>query len=69
MKGFEKMEESYDAKLDMLKNGEMKEIVIEKHDFLAFREVLIQREDFKHFSGNAKQGGQVVYTYLDAPRS
>lgn len=69
MKGFEKMEESYDAKLDMLKNGEMKEIVIEKNDFIAFREVLIQREDFKHFSGNAKQGGQVVYTYLDTPRS
>ncbi|SDM47960.1 hypothetical protein SAMN05518871_101328 [Psychrobacillus sp. OK028] len=63
------MQESYEVKLNMLQSGEIKEIVIEKNDFIAFREVLVQREDFKHFSGNAKQGGQVVYTFLEVPRS
>ncbi|MFJ7825141.1 abortive phage infection protein [Psychrobacillus sp. NPDC096623] len=63
------MQESYEVKLNMLQSGEINEIVIEKNDFIALREVLVQREDFKHFSGNAKQGGQVVYTYLEVPRS
>ena len=63
------MRESYEEKLNMLQNGDIKNIVIEKGEFIAFREVLVLREDFKHFSGNAKQGGQVVYTYLSRPRS
>ena len=63
------MHESYEEKLNMLKNRDLNEIVIEKNEFLAFRKELVLREDFKHFSGNAKQGGQVVYTYLDVARS
>lgn len=63
------MQESYEEKLNMLQNGDIKELVIEKNEFIAFRAILVLREDFKHFSGNAKQGGQVIYTYLDTPRS
>ena len=63
------MQESYEEKLNLLQNGDIKNIVIEKNEFLAFREVLVLREDFKHFSGTAKQGGQVVYTYLSVARS
>jgi len=63
------MQESYAEKLNLLQNGDIKEILIEKDEFIAFREVLVLREDFKHFSGNAKQGGQVVYTYLSIARS
>lgn len=63
------MQESYEEKLNMLQNGDIKELVIEKNEFIAFRSILVLREDFKHFSGNAKQGGQVIYTYLDTPRS
>ena len=63
------MQESYAEKLNLLQNGDIKEIFIEKDEFIAFREVLVLREDFKHFSGNAKQGGQVVYTYLNVARS
>ncbi|MEK3978277.1 abortive phage infection protein [Psychrobacillus sp. FSL K6-2836] len=63
------MQESYEERLNMLQNGDIKDIVIEKNEFIAFREVLVLREDFKHFSGNAKQGGQIVYTYLNIPRS
>lgn len=62
MKTFEEM-------LDQLKSGEIQTLEIAKNDFLAFREVLIKREDFKHFSGNAMQGAQVVFTYLKVPRS
>jgi len=63
------MQESYEERLNMLLKGDIKEIVIDKNEFIAFREVLVLREDFKHFSGNAKQGGQVVYTYLNVARS
>ncbi|WP_277586379.1 abortive phage infection protein [Psychrobacillus antarcticus] len=63
------MQQSFEEKLNMLKNGDIKDVVIEKNDFIDFREVLVQREDFKHFSGNAKQGGQIVYTYLNIARS
>ena len=63
------MQQSYEEKLNMLQNGDIQDIVIEKNEFIAFREVLVQREDFKHFSGNAKQGGQIVYTYLNIARS
>lgn len=58
-----------DEQLDMLKRGEIESIQVSKEDFLNFREVLVKREDFKHFSGNAMQGGNIIYTYLNNPRS
>jgi hypothetical protein len=60
---------TYEEMLEQLKSGEIQTLEIAKNDFLAFREVLIKREDFKHFSGNAMQGAQVVFTYLKIPRS
>lgn len=61
--------QSFDEKLNMLQNGEIKTLEISKEDFLSFREVLVKREDFKHFSGKALQGGQIIYSYLTNPRS
>lgn len=55
--------------LDKLKNGEISEYYVKKEDFLPFREVLGKRADFKHFRGIAKQGGDVLYQYLQEPRS
>ncbi|PDY91097.1 abortive phage infection protein [Bacillus tropicus] len=55
--------------LEQLKNGEIKEYVVTKDVFYTFREVLVNREDFKHFIGNAQRGGQVIYTYSETPRS
>jgi hypothetical protein len=55
--------------LDELKNGTRKDITIDKNEFYAFREVLVKREDFKHFRGVAKQGGQVIYQYMEVARS
>lgn len=61
--------QSFEEKLDMLQSGEIKIVEISKKEFLPFRELLVQREDFKNFSGKAMQGGQVVYTYVKVPRS
>ena len=55
--------------LDQLKNGEIKEYVVTKDVFYTFREVLVSREDFKHFRGIAQRGGEVVYQYTENPRS
>lgn len=55
--------------LDKLAKGELKEYRITKNEFLDFREVLVKREDFKHFRGNAQHNGEVIYTYLEKARS
>ncbi|MEK4535214.1 MULTISPECIES: hypothetical protein [Peribacillus] len=55
--------------LDKLANREMDEFRIKKEDFLGFREVLVKREDFKHFRGNAQHTGEIIYTYLEEARS
>lgn len=60
---------TYEQQLVELKEGEITSITIEKENFLEFREVLILREDFKHFRGIAKQGGIVIYTYEKIARS
>ena len=53
----------YENLLEELKDGSLPFLTITKEEFLAFREILIAREDFKQFKGVAKQGGSVVYTY------
>ncbi|MDM5153970.1 abortive phage infection protein [Bacillus sp. DX1.1] len=55
--------------LDQLKNGEIEEYVAPEDVFYTFRDVLVNREDFKHFSGNAQRGGKIIYTYMETPRS
>ncbi|MEK4010679.1 hypothetical protein [Peribacillus sp. FSL M8-0224] len=55
--------------LDKLANREMEEFRITKEEFLAFREVLVNRHDFKHFRGNAQHNGVIIYTYLEEARS
>jgi hypothetical protein len=62
-------EESINEVLDSLRDGKIREYLIEKEDFLPFRQVLIKREDFKHFRGIAQRGGGVLYQYLQEPRS
>lgn len=55
--------------LESLKNKEVEEIFVSKQDFMAFREVLVKREDFKNFRGVAQRGGDVVFQYMNEPRS
>ena len=60
---------NYIQELDDLKNGNIQELKVDKHEFYQLREELIKREDFKHFQGIAKQGGDIIYVYLKEPRS
>ncbi|WP_075617373.1 hypothetical protein [Paenisporosarcina indica] len=60
---------NYDQQLNELRVGTRTSLTIEKEDFLSFREVLVQMEDFKHFRGVAKQGGILIYTYEKEARS
>lgn len=61
--------EQYKQLLDQLRNGEIQQLEIKKEDFLAFREVLVKDTQFKHFRGEAQQGGNIIFTFLDVPRS
>lgn len=60
---------TFEQQLEDLRSGKVLSFTIEKEDFLAFREVLVQQEDFKHIRGIAKQGGSVIYTYEKEARS
>ncbi|WP_433749207.1 hypothetical protein [Falsibacillus pallidus] len=62
-------QEDWESKLNALQNGELKEFQVLKDEFLAFREFLVKRSDFKHFQGTAQRGGNVTYIYSDTPRS
>ena len=55
--------------LDQLRNGELQSVSIKKEEFLQFREHLIKDEQFKNFRGEAKQGGDVVYTFSENSRA
>lgn len=55
--------------LNQLRNKEVASITISKAEYLQFREQLIKDPQFKHFRGEAKQGGDVVFTFLDEPRT
>jgi hypothetical protein len=55
--------------LDSLRNRDVEEIFVAKQDFMVFREVIVKREDFKQFRGIAQRGGDVIYQYMDEPRS
>ncbi|MBD8026632.1 hypothetical protein H9636_08180 [Ureibacillus sp. Re31] len=61
--------EKYKKMIEQLKSGEVKSVEISKEEFLQFREVLVKDEMFKHFRGEAQQGGNVIFTFLEVPRS
>lgn len=61
--------EKYKNLLEQLRNGEIEKAEISKAEYLTFREVLVQDSQFKHFRGEAKQGGNIVFTFLEEPRT
>ena len=61
--------EEYQKMLDALRNGEIQSIRLTKENYLAFRTVLIQDPQFKQFRGEAKQGGDIIFTFLDKARA
>lgn len=62
------MMENYEELLDQLRHKQIERIEISKEQFLAFREVLIRDSQFKHFRGEAQQGGSIIFTYLENAR-
>lgn len=59
----------YQKILDQLRNSETQSVLIKKDEFLQFREYLIKDEHFKNFRGEAKQGGDIVYTFSENSRA
>ncbi|PLT28939.1 hypothetical protein [Peribacillus deserti] len=55
--------------LTKLANRELDEVTVSKDAFTVFRECVVKREDFKQFRGIAQHNGEVIYQYLDEPRS
>jgi hypothetical protein len=55
--------------LEKLKDGSLSEYYVEKENFLDFRVELVKRNDFKNFRGIGQRGGDVIYQYLNTPRS
>lgn len=62
-------EEFINEILDQLMNGELSEYYVKNDDFMEFRQILVKRKDFKHFRGIGQRGGDVLYQYLEEPRS
>lgn len=61
--------DKYEKMIEQLKSGELENIKITKEEFLQFRMLLVQDPMFKHFRGEAQQGGDVIFTFLKVPRS
>ena len=61
--------DNYQQLIEQLKKGEVESIKIPKEEFLQFRTLLVCDEMFKHFRGEAQQGGDVIFTFLKEPRS
>ncbi|MCY7907942.1 hypothetical protein [Bacillus inaquosorum] len=61
--------EDITEQIEQLRTGEIKELRVQKEDFLDFRAVLSKQDDFKYLRGIAQQGGDVVFQYLEQPRS
>lgn len=61
--------ENFKEMIEKLKDGKIRQIEVDKKTFYEFRELIVEREDFKHFRGIAKQSGIVVYEYLEEERS
>lgn len=55
--------------LENLKSGELSEYYVKSQDFMEFRQELVKRPDFKHFRGIGQRNGDVLYQYLETPRS
>jgi hypothetical protein len=55
--------------LNRLMTGDLSEYYVKNEDFMEFRQVLVKRKDFKHFRGIGQRGGDVLYQYLENPRS
>lgn len=61
--------ENFEQLIEQLRTGKIDHIAVSKEQFEQFRQIIVNLPDFKHFRGEAKQGGGVIFTYLEEPRS
>lgn len=61
--GNEMDNETLKAYIQQLRSGQIKEILIEKEEFMDFRALLMEQEDKENFIGRAQKGGKVIYSY------
>lgn len=57
-------ENSFDEKIEALRNGSIDEIIVESNEFLAFREVWKELSDRVNIVGEAGLNGQIIYRYF-----
>jgi hypothetical protein len=55
--------------IEKLRSGQINEWYVHKDEFLEIRAVIVALDDFKHFRGIAQRSGDVIYQYLQEPRS
>lgn len=57
-------ENKFEQLLDQLEQGEIDELVVEKTEFLDFREVWLLRENRTSIVGEAGLNGKIIYRYF-----
>ena len=55
------MENPYEEKIEQLVTGEITELIVEKEDFLLFREVWLTHPEKNNIIGEAGLSGKVIY--------
>lgn len=53
----------FEEAIKKLRNGQLEQIHVEKEEFPLFREVLMSQKDKERIRGEAKKGGEIIYTY------
>ncbi|WP_313628601.1 hypothetical protein [Enterococcus italicus] len=53
----------YKQELEELRQGNCTELVVNREEFLTFREVWLKEEDRNAFVGEASLNGQITYRY------
>ena len=59
-------EESFEKKIENLRNGSIDEVIVETTDFLAFRDVWKELSDRVNIVGEAGLNGRIIYRYIKA---
>lgn len=54
---------NYKQELENVKNGIQEELVINREEFLNFREIWLKETDRMNFVGEASLNGQIIYRY------
>lgn len=54
----------YIEAINLLKTGELEEIIVKREDFMTFREAWMQTENRVEIVGEAGLNGQIIYRFV-----